>query len=252
MAWDAAQYLQFAAPRQRPAVELIAHIPLATPAAIVDLGCGPGTVTHLLRQRWPHAGVTGVDGAAEMLSRARHEFPGIRWVQGDIGDASLEFPCDLLFSNAALHWVPDHPGLFARLRRWIRPGGVLAVQMPDNFAAASHRLVRELAASARFRERVGAVRMGAVLAASDYHALLSGIGGQVNVWSTEYLQMLDGATPVLDWLRGTTLVPYLERLGDDAEPFIAELAPALADAYPPAASGRTPYPFRRLFIVARF
>lgn len=253
MAWDVARYLSFGEARQRPAIDLIARIPLTAPDAIVDLGCGPGTVTRLLRERWPAARIVGIDSSTAMLDQARALMPEVTWIEGDISAHALPIAaCDLLFSNAALHWLPVHPALFSRLCRCVRPGGVFAVQMPDNFAAPSHRLIREVAARPPFAAVLDDVRMGAVLAAAEYHDLLSGLGAEVELWSTEYLQPLRGAQPVLDWLRGTTLVPYLDRLGDLAPEFLDELGRQLAAAYPRRTGGAVLFPFRRLFIVGRF
>lgn len=252
MGWDATRYLSFGAARLRPALDLINRIPLDAPARIVDLGCGPGTITRLLCERWPQARVSGVDASPAMLDRARALLPALPWTEADLATWSPASPSDLVFSNAALHWLPDHPGLFKRLRNWVAPGGVLALQMPANFAAPSHRLIRELAARPEFRHALGDARMGEVLEPADYHGLLADSTTELEVWSSEYLQVLNGEQAVLDWLRGTTLVPYLDRLDAEAgAAFLAALAPALAAAYPRRADGTTLFPFRRLFIVAR-
>ena len=161
MAWEPDRYLQFSDERLRPAVDLLAQIPLKAPARIVDLGCGAGNVTRLLRERWPEAAITGLDSSPEMLERARGVLPEARFALASVEEWRPSEPVDLLFSNAALHWVGDHETLFPRLVEAIAPGGVLAVQMPGNFEAPSHRLIRELAALPRWAGRVGSGRMGA-------------------------------------------------------------------------------------------
>ena len=147
MTWNPDRYLRFSDERLRPAVDLIARIPLSRPIQIVDLGCGAGNVTRLLANRWPGAQITGLDSSAEMLERARLALPEARFGQAGVENWTPEEPLDLLFSNAALHWVGDHASLFPRLLDQLAPGGVLAVQMPGNFEAPSHRLIRELAGS---------------------------------------------------------------------------------------------------------
>ncbi|MBL8454051.1 MAG: trans-aconitate 2-methyltransferase, partial [Zoogloea sp.] len=159
---------------------------------------------------------------------------------------------DLLFSNAALHWVGDHESLFPRLVDALFPGGVLAVQMPGNFEAPSHRLIRELAAAPEWAERIGPARMGAVLGMADYHRLLSPLCTRLSLWETTYWQGMNGPSPVLDWLRGTTLVPYLAPLDEQGQAdLLAQLGERLAVAYPPDTHGTTLFPFRRIFIVAQ-
>src|SRR5262249_60604114 len=132
--WDPAKYLEFAGPRLQPAVDLLARVPLAAPATVYDLGCGAGNVTRLLAQRWPGAGVTGVDASAAMLKAAAQAAPGVRWVEADLQRWTPPHPADLIYSNAALHWLDDHAGLFPRLLAGLAPGGVLAGHMPRNAA----------------------------------------------------------------------------------------------------------------------
>ena len=252
MTWNPDRYLQFSDERLRPAVDLIARIPLAQPVQIVDLGCGAGNVTRLLTSRWPTAHVTGLDSSPEMLERARAALPEARFELAGVESWAPEEPLDLLFSNAALHWVSDHDTLFPRLLDQLAPGGVLAVQMPGNFDAPSHRLIRELAAAPAWSDRLSDTRMGAVLPMADYHRLLAPRCSRLFLWETTYWQAMHGDQPVLDWLRGTTLVPYLSRLdAADQTAFLAELAPQFAAAYPASADGTVLFPFRRIFIVAQ-
>ena len=251
MAWEPDRYLQFADERLRPAQDLLARVPLAAPARVADLGCGPGNVTALLAQRWPRAELIGIDASTAMLDRARRALPEARFEQADIRHWTPAEAPDLIFSNAALHWLDDHPALFPRLLSLLAPGGVLAVQMPGNFDAPSHRLIRELAASPAWADRLAGARMGAVLDMPDYHRFLAPHCARLSLWETIYWQPLSGPAPVLDWLRGTTLLPYLAALStDDQACLLAELAPRLAEAYPPDASGTTLFPFRRIFLVA--
>lgn len=251
MTWNPDHYLQFSDERLRPAVDLVARIPLAHPVQVVDLGCGAGNVTRLLTTRWPGSQITGLDSSPEMLERARAALPEARFELAGVESWSPEEPLDLLFSNAALHWVDDHTSLFPRLLDQLAPGGVLAVQMPGNFDAPSHRLIREQAATPAWAEALAGARMGAVLDMPDYHRILAPHCRQLFLWESIYWQGLSGPAPVLDWLRGTTLLPYLAPLTADAQAqFLAELAPQLAEAYPGNAAGTTLFPFRRIFLVA--
>lgn len=252
MGWEPDRYLQFSDERLQPAIDLLNRIPLARSERIVDLGCGAGNVTRLLTQRWPEADITGLDSSPEMLDRARRVLPTARFELSGVEHWEPDGPPDLLFSNAALHWVGDHSSLFPRLLDSLSPGGVLAVQMPGNFEAPSHRLIRELAASPAWTGKLGPGRMGAVLPMADYQHILAPRCTRLSLWETTYWQSMSGPAPVLDWLRGTTLIPYLAPLDDVTRAaFLVELGASLAAAYPADATGTTLFPFRRIFILAQ-
>jgi trans-aconitate 2-methyltransferase len=259
MPWNPAQYLEFADARLRPALDLLARIQLDAPRTIVDLGCGTGNVMRLLAGRWPQARIVGVDSSPAMLREARaatHDDPRCTFVTADLAQWQPDAPVNLVYSNAALHWLPDHAALFARVAAMVAPGGVLAVQMPDNFRAPSHTLIADIARSDRWRATLGSVvREPPVAAPADYFAWLSARMAKVDIWCTDYLQVLearkDGEHPVAAWTRGTWLVPFLEALGEsDRAAFLRDYTDRLAVAYPPRGDGRTLFSFRRLFIVA--
>jgi trans-aconitate 2-methyltransferase len=259
MTWDPGQYLKFAGERMRPALDLAARIPLRAPRAIVDLGCGSGNTAQMLGERWPVATITGIDGSQEMLVRARAATTGqerYRWQETDIASWQPEAPVDLVFSNAALHWLDDHPGLFVRLFDTVAPGGVLAVQMPDNFAAPSHVALHDTVTSVRWRGRLASrLRPVPVASAAEYYGWLAPRAGAIDVWTTEYLHVLpagDGSEhPVVAWTRGSALTPFLELLDAAATAaFLADYTACIAAAYPRLADGRVLFPFKRRFIIA--
>jgi len=259
MTWNPTQYLQYEDARLRPALELLARVPLAAPATIVDLGCGAGNVARSLAQRWPQAAITGIDSDEAMLAKARAAAGGlnIAFECADVDGWRAAEPFDLVYSNAALHWLDDHAMLFPRLAQSVAPGGVLAVQMPDNFRAPSHTLLHETAALPRWRERLARlVRPSPVARPQDYFAWLAPHFSAIDAWTTEYLQHLPGRTdgehPVLAWMRGTALLPFMNALDESAQrEFATGLSEHLTTAYPPRADGSVLFPFRRLFVVAR-
>jgi trans-aconitate 2-methyltransferase len=252
--WDPRTYLRFAGERARPFVDLLARVDAAAPSHVVDLGCGEGSLTATLAQRWPGARVTGVDSSPEMLaSAAAHAVPGrVEFGPGDVRDWSPPGPVDVVVSNAVLHWVPGHERVLARWAGWLPPGGWLAVQVPGNFRAPTHALLAELCRSRRWAGRVAdaAPRPDAVLEPAGYVDVLTTAGLRPDVWETTYQHVLSGADPVLGWVRGTALLPVLARLDDDeADRFTAEYAEALRAAYPPRSDGTTVLSFRRVFVV---
>ena len=253
MAWDPGLYLRFADLRLRPAVELLARVDLETPARIVDLGCGTGTSTALLRARWPVAGIEGVDSSAEMLAAAAHGDARTRWIQGDLATWSVPSPVDLIFANASLQWVGDHERLLPRLVAQLAPGGVLAVQMPANHGEPSHALIRAVAAEGPWRARFeGFEPWHPPLPPRRLHELLAPMAATLDQWDTVYQQEMAGAPAILAWIRSTALRPYLERLdaaGRDA--FESDYLARLKQAYPELEGGHTLFPFRRRFLVLK-
>jgi trans-aconitate 2-methyltransferase len=249
--WDPIQYGRYAGERGRPFFELLARVDCAAPRVVVDLGCGSGELTVTLAERWPEARVRGIDSSAEMIERAPAGGP----VEFSVGPAE-EFSAagiDVLVANAALQWVPTHRQLIVRWAQELNPGGRLAFQVPANFDAPSHALMRELAASPRWRDRLDGVLRGTESTSPpiEYVELLSGAGLEVDAWQTEYLHVLQGEDPVLDWVRGTGLRPVLTALSEeDGARFCAEYGALLREAYPRRPYG-TAFPFKRTFVAAR-
>lgn len=252
MRWDPALYEGFADHRLRPALDLMYRVPLATPRLVYDLGCGTGRAARLLAERWPEARVVGIDSSTEMLAEASRHGGRPEWRQADVARWQPEAPPDVVFSNAALHWLDDHAGLFPRLFGQVAPGGVLAVQMPRNHHAPTHAAIAELAADPRWAARLaGLVRANPVAEPAAYYDLLAPAASEVDVWETEYQHVLTGEDPVVRWTASTALAPFLQAL---AEPerglFRAAYAARMAEAYPRRPDGTVLMPFRRLFMVA--
>ena len=252
MRWDPTQYLAFADLRLRPALDLLARTPAEAPGLVVDLGCGPGNLTPHLKARWPEARIVGVDGSAEMLAKARKAVEGAEFVQADIGAWMPDAAPDVIFSNAALHWLDGHDALFPRLLGLLAPGGVLAVQMPRNHGAPSHTEIVATVRDGPWRARLEPLlRPSPTHPPAVYYDLLAGRASRLDVWETEYLQVLEGRDPVKEFTKGSALKPFLDALeGDERAAFEEAYAARLREAYPPRADGRTLFPFRRLFLVA--
>jgi trans-aconitate 2-methyltransferase len=253
MVWNPQQYLKFSGHRLRPAVDLLMRIPDFKASRIADLGAGAGNVTRLIKERWQDAVVLGVEGSAEMVAAGKKAAPEVEWLHQDLGSWHPAHRLDLIYSNAALHWLPDHAGLFASLMERIEPGGILAVQMPRNFGAPSHLLIGETALNGPWRSQLEhLVTPPPVEAPAFYHGLLAPLSENIDIWETEYLQVLEGDNPVKEWTKGTWLTRYLDILQDrDKEAFEAAYGERVAKAYPRNSAGQTLFPFRRLFMVAQ-
>lgn len=252
MPWDPAQYLKFGGHRLRPAIDLLNRIDLDAPREVVDLGSGTGNVTRLLRERWPEAHLVGVDNSAEMVEQAREKEPGIEWQVADIGGWRAERHVDLVFTNAALHWIPGHRELFAGLVESVAPGGVLAAQMPRNFGAKSHTSISEAAKAGPWRSSLEPLLRPAPVEEPEFYIdVLSPLTSSLDVWETTYYQMLTGDNPVKEWTKGTWLRPLLDALDEpERSEFESTYADLVLGHYPQRPDGTTVFPFKRMFIVA--
>ena len=253
--WDANLYLKFAGQRARPAADLIAQIELENPRRVIDLGCGTGNSTEQLYHRWPQAGLTGLDNSAEMLSQARANHPDWQWIEAGVEQWKPETTFDLIFSNACLHWITGHAQLFPRLAGYLAPGGALAVQMPDSYHLPAHTVMKDVAhdpAAPWARTLAGAAETISVQPLPFYYDALRRHAARLNIWRTEYLQVMDGPQAILDWVRSTAMRRYTEPLPDQEQRKLFEqrCLERFAREYPANDQGKTLFPYRRMFIIA--
>ena len=253
MTWDPAQYLTFGGHRIRPALDLLSAVPMDAPARILDLGCGPGNVTQFLQGRWPDAKIVGLDSSAEMLEKARAAHPNMEWIEADLSEWTPDEPFNLLYSNAVLQWVKGHTNVFPDLLKWVKPGGYIAIQMPRNFMARSHTTVYETIRDGDWKDRLEPlIRDEPTNPPNFYYDLLTPLVQSLDLWETEYQQILDGENPVPEYVKGSWLKPFLDALEEpEKSTFEAEYKKNVLVHYPPQSDSKTLFPFRRLFIVAQ-
>ena len=249
--WDPERYLRFADERGRPFVELVGRVAADAPRTVVDLGCGPGNLTGLLKQRWPSAQVTGLDSAPEMIATARGRDDGVAYDVADLRDWRPPSPVDVLVSNATLQWVPDHLALLPSLVEAVCPGGWFAFQVPANFDEPSHTIRRDLAATPPYDAQTAGVATPDGHDAATYLRALQPLVTSVDAWETTYLHVLHGEDPVFTWVSGTGARPTLQALDESLRPrFEDEFKRRLRAAYPDDGSGVV-LPFRRVFVVVQ-
>lgn len=248
--WNPSQYLRFGTERLQPAIDLINRLDHPAPHRVVDLGCGAGNALPILAARFPGAEVAGVDGSAAMLAKAAAN--GFRTEQADIANWQPEVKVDVIFSNAALQWLPDHAGLFPRLLSCLAPGGILAVQMPAMDDTPARHMQAQVASQGPWAADVAHVtRVRPVAAPAAYYSLLRPLAARLELWVTEYMHQLKGPDPVMEWFKGSSLQPYLDAMREEHRPaFLAAYAEAVRPHYPALADGVTLLPFRRLFLIA--
>ncbi|NBJ10894.1 trans-aconitate 2-methyltransferase [Microvirga arsenatis] len=252
--WNAGQYLKFEDERTRPAADLLRRVPVVSARNAADIGCGPGNSTELIVNRYPDARVLGLDNSPDMLAKARERLPGVTFEEAEISAWEPGERFDLIFANAVLQWLPDHPALLPRLVSLLSHGGCLAVQMPNNLDEPSHRIMEQvarngpwagkLARASEAREKIGSFE--------EYYTWLQQAGCSVDIWQTTYVHPLAGAGAIAEWFKSTGLKPYLDPLSPEERFGYLELyRTEIAKAYPAQPDGRVLLRFPRLFFVAQ-
>jgi trans-aconitate 2-methyltransferase len=252
-AWSPADYLRFGDERTRPSVDLVSRIAVEHPATVIDLGCGPGNSTQVLARRWPKARVVGLDSSAQMIEAARTEYPDGEWVVSGIEEWSPETVFDVVFSNAALQWLPDHGPLVERLFGHVAAGGALAFQIPSATYALVRTLIHEIALEGTWAARMEGPLHGLTMEApAFYYDRLAPRARSVDLWETEYVHVMDSPAAIVEWISSTGLRPFLDALESDAdrEEFVARLHGRVREAYPVRPDGKVLFPFRRTFVIA--
>ena len=251
--WDPDLYLRFANERTQPTIDLVARLGEIRPGTIIDLGCGPGNSTAILLKRFPEAKIVGLDNSDEMIEQARAALPLIDWIHADVRIWKPDYQFDLIFSNAALQWVPDHARLFPQLMGWLNPAGLLAVQMPLHYDSPLQQIIQKIARDPSWAHRMdGPLNALTRHPSGFYHDILSGLSTHIDIWQTEYFHQLESPQAIVDWIRGTGLRPFLEALTTEAErqQFEEAVLAGTTAAYPRQKDGRVLFPFKRQFLIA--
>lgn len=247
MTWSPAQYSKFESDRTRPVRDLVAAIPGPDPTTAIDLGCGPGNSTEILRARYPDATITGLDSDERMVQAARQRLPQITFDVADI--ATWQGRADLILSNAVIQWLPDHATLLPRLADRLTQGGTLAIQIPDNLDEPAYRAMRDVAGPDLMRRAEG--QRGTMQTPAAYYAILKSVCTSVDIWRTTYFHVLENIDAIVEWFRGSGLRPYLAALDEPARSdFLTRYRAAIGEAYPPNPDGTVLLAFPRLFLVA--
>lgn len=253
MKWNATRYLRYGSERTRPAADLIARIKLDAPRNIVDIGCGPGNSTSLLWQHWPESAVLGIDNSPEMIDAARTTYPERQWSLCDAADWSPQDQFDLVYSNAALQWLPNHRELLRRLFGYVNDGGALAFQIPSSTYATVRELIFDISRKPEWNDRMSRPRSVLTMESpAFYYDALASDANSLDLWETEYMHVLESKPEIVDWIASTGLRPFLDALDTEMErnTFTSELLRRVDDAYDTRSDGRVLFPFRRTFVIA--
>lgn len=251
--WDSGLYLQFERERTQPAKDLAARIPIAAPREVLDVGCGPGNSSRVLAERFPEAHIHGIDRSPEMIAAARAAHGDLEFSLCDAGRELDRLPhhYDVVFSNACIQWIPDHPALLRTMLALLRPGGVLAVQTPMNDDEPIHKIIGALVTGEKWKEAFPSPRIFYNLQPGQYFDLLTAAAADCSLWQTTYYHVLASHAAIMEWYRGTGLRPYLHALPETQRPdFEADVRAQVVRQYPKQQDGRILFRFPRFFFLA--
>lgn len=260
--WQAKTYAKFLDARTRAAKDLLFAIPTSfIPRLIYDLGCGPGNSTILLKQRWPNAKIIGIDSSQAMLDEARKIYPNLEFSTADIANFTPEEKPDCIFANASLQWLGHHDILIPKLLGYLPAGGVLAIQIPNNFHYPSHQVTLDILEQHQkwqhlVTELDNTLRYGRLTEpfydpAWYYDVYQAAKVAQVQLWETKYIQEMSSHQAIFDWIQGTGLRPILSKLtATEQAEFEKYYVEAIMQKYPLQKNGKVLFPFRRFFMVA--
>lgn len=253
--WQPGRYLRFHDERTQPTIDLAKRIDQTDPKRILDLGCGPGNSTAVLAALWPEAEVTGLDNSETMLAEARKTSPHSKWVLHDAAkDMAFLGKFDIVFSNAALQWLPDNELLIPRLYGMLNPDGVLAVQVPYNRDLPAFTVLRELTSRPEWREFFTDPAVFRLHHDYQfYYNVLCRLPGKLDLWQTEYIHVMDGADAIVEWYKGTGLRPFMQKLADEVvrKRFIQDYTEYIREIYPAQEDGKVLFPFKRIFFIKK-
>lgn len=253
--WNAQQYLKFKKERTQPAIDLAAHLYLKAPRKALDLGCGPGNSTAVLKARYPEARVIGGDYSDNMVETARNDHPELEFIRCDISTDLEALPhyFDIVFSNACLQWVPDHPALLPKLMGLLKPGGLLAVQIPMNYQEPIHKIIGRTASQSPWNQLIPYMRLFYTLSQEEYFDILSEVSSDFTLWQTTYLHRMPSHQAIMDWYSSTGLRPYLDAaINEEARAgFYQELFRQVREEYPAQKNGEIIFRFPRFFFIAQ-
>lgn len=251
--WNSVQYLKFKAQRTQPASDLAARIDI-NPLEIIDIGCGPGNSTRVVKDRFPNARAIGADSSENMLETARRDNPDCEFIQLDAGGDLSEFSgkFDLVFSNACIQWIPNHSALLPNLFSMLKSGGELAVQVPVNFDEPIHQIIGRVSASGKWREKFTNPRIFHTLTEGEYFDILSDLTSDFEMWKTIYFHRMPSYDSIIEWYKSTGLKPYLDVVSDaEKEDFTNDVKQEVEKAYPTQKNGEIIFRFPRLFFIAK-
>lgn len=252
MKWNPELYLKYKNERTQPYIDLVRRIPLEFPKRIIDIGCGPGNSTAVLAERYKNCYILGLDNSENMIETAKKQYPNLDFMLFDAGtDEYTIGKFDIVFSNACIQWISNHPKLLKNMMSLLNAGGVLAVQIPINLNEPIHQIINELSASPRWRDLIGNARIFNILPTEEYFSIIGSLSEDFEMWETIYYHRMKSHAEIMEWYMGTGLRPYLQKLNeDDRREFLKQVYQEVVKAYPLQTNGEIIFKFPRFFFIA--
>jgi trans-aconitate 2-methyltransferase len=250
--WNPDWYMQFSSERTQPSIDLTSRINQIEPESIIDIGCGPGNSTQVLANRWPKSKITGLDSSTAMIRKAKQDYPDQEWIVADALTYKPEIKYDIIFSNAAIQWIPDHEKLLTKFYEILTDNGIIAFQIPLFWDMPLGKIINNTAKDDRWKTKTESVsNLFTIHDYSFYYDQLSKLFNSIEIWETSYMHILNSHAAILEMMRSTGLKPYLERLDNDSEKrkFEQEVLKEIQSAYPIQKDGKVILPFKRLFFI---
>ena len=252
--WKPNLYLEFGKERTQPSVDLVTRIDVENPKRIIDIGCGPGNSTSILKARWVNAEIIGLDNSEAMINEAKSKYPDIDWFYADAsGDLSKLGKFDIVFSNAAIQWMPSHEILLPKLFGILNKGGVLAVQVPCTKYMPMHTEIVKITSTDKWKNYfANMANTYSIHTADFYYNIICNLTKEIDLWQTDYYHIMNAHSDIVKWFSGSGLRPYLDCLKDDdiKTEFLKEYENALQNKYPIQSDGKILFPFTRIFFIA--
>ena len=251
--WNPDLYLKYGNERIQPAIDLVSRIKVNNPDSIIDIGCGPGNSTELLIKRWPESNICGMDNSPAMIEKAKKIFPEREWILMDAGNIRLDKKYDLIFSNAALQWIPQHDQLIKDLYNLCSDKGILAAQLPLFWDMPLGKSISYLSKQEPWKKFMKDESYKLIIHdAGFYYDCLSGLFSSVEIWESNYVHIMESQESILEMIKSTGLKPFLDqlKLENDKKKFEAEVLNEIRKDYPLQKNGKVLFPFRRIFFIA--
>ena len=253
--WKPDLYLQFGKERTQPAIDLVSRIDHDGPKRILDVGCGPGNSTNVLKSRWPQAEIIGLDNSQAMIEEAKSNYPAMDWMSADAsGDLTGLGKFDIVFSNAAIQWIPDQEKLLSKLYGMLNKGGILAVQVPYTNGLPTQSELVKLISCEKWKNYYTDFMEGYTIYSPDfYFDTLSRLTKDIDIWETKYIYIMNSHADIVKFYSGSALRDYLDRLKNETQTadFLSDYENALKPVYAARPDGRVLFPFTRIFFIAR-
>ena len=251
--WDSNQYLKFNSERTQPAIDLLMKVKANNLNKIIDIGCGPGNSTAILKQYFSDADIMGVDSSVDMIENAKKTYPDDKFmlldVQKDIDQLDNNY--DLIFSNACLQWISNHEVFIPQLFELLNVNGALAVQIPMNGNAPLYKVVRNIVGNSKWNIDFRKLESNKTLEPDQYFNILSKLTDTFDIWETTYYHRMKSHDDLINWIKGTMLRPYLNQMDVSKQmEFLSEVKEQTKEVYPIQENGEIIFHFRRFFFVA--